>query len=761
MQVIKPGPLRVNLSGLSSSKYSSGLMQFATYFRLMSYATIVAAVLALFVAGGVSWPLAVVFALLMIVAWRLEGTQWQLTERIALVLILLALPIFYVDWMVLTPLFQFGVRSGLTPPGMIRGARGNVEVAVLAHLILFLSLVKLLQRKADRDWFFLYLISFFTVLLAAGLTASPVFLAALILYLLCALSTVIAFEIQKMRRKVTATQTRLLVPPDSKLFQKLPMRLWRRRYLETRRLPLVSVGLLILIIVLAFPFFLIAPRTATSALKRGGSGISGLIGFSDSVTLGQIGQLKGNDDIFMHVRIDRLSATPPTGLRWRGVALDEFTGKGWKKSRVAERFERKESESGFFQLGTTVDVRRLTEQTFILEPVDTPVLFGAPRVIAVRANLPFVRVDPEGAIQTRSHDQERVAYQVLSDTSEPSAATLRADRLEYPMEFARYADLPANLDPRIGALTRDVVVKSGARSWYDAAAAVESYLRDNYGYSLEMKAGGTDPLADFLFNVRQGHCEYFATAMAVMLRTQGVSTRVVNGFLPGEYNEAAGAFTVRQSDAHSWVEVYFPQTKSWVTFDPTPSAGRISRERKGLAGMLSKYSEALELMWFQYVVGYDKQEQRSLVSSVRRQLVDFQQVSVSKLDKARAALPSVLPTTLIVIGSLTGLFAIVFLNRRVRRLGWRQGLKVWRPDQKELTRVEFYGRLLKALEKQGIKRELYQTPLEFVSVAGVSEARTITDAYNRVRFGEEELTESERTQIESLLAKIERSGRTN
>ena len=95
-----------------------------------------------------------------------------------------------------------------------------------------------------------------------------------------------------------------------------------------------------------------------------------------------------------------------------------------------------------------------------------------------------------------------------------------------------------------------------------------------------MKASGPDPVADFLFNVKAGHCEYFATAMAVMLRTRGVVARVVNGFLPGEYNEAAGAYTVRQSDAHSWVEVYFPETRSWVTFDPTPSAGRVEPVRR-------------------------------------------------------------------------------------------------------------------------------------------------------------------------------------
>src|SRR5437899_4304522 len=331
-------------------------MNFSTYFRLTSYATVAAAALALFVAGGVGVWLAVAFAIVMIAAWKFETTRWQLSERIALVVILVSLPIFYVDWRILTPYLQIEFLE--------TGQRANAEVAVLAHLILFLSAVKLLQRKADRDWFFLYLISFFEVLLAAGLTASPAFLATLILYLLCALSTVVAFEIQKARRKVTATQTRLLVPPDSTLFRKLPMRLWRRRYLETRRLPLVSLGLLVLIVALALPFFLIAPRTASSALKRGGNGFSGFIGFSDNVTLGEIGQLKGNDEIFMHVRVETSSAVPNAGLRWRGVALDQFTGKGWKKSTVAEASERKESESGFFKLGTTEDIARLTAQTF-------------------------------------------------------------------------------------------------------------------------------------------------------------------------------------------------------------------------------------------------------------------------------------------------------------------------------------------------------------------------------------------------------------
>ena len=729
-------------------------MAFTTYFRLTSYATIAAAALALFVAGGVGVWLVAAFAVVMLAAWKLEDTRWQLSERAALIVIVVSLLFFYFDWRVLTPYLQIEFLES--------GRRAGVEVTVLAHMILFLSAVKLLQRKAERDWFFLYLISFFEVLLAAGLSVSPSFIVTLTLYLLFALSTVVAFEIQKARRKVTPTQTRLLVPPDRTLFSKLPMRLWRRRYLETRRLPIVSLGLLLLIIVLALPFFLIAPRTASSALKRGGGGLAGFIGFSDNVTLGEIGRLKGNDEIFMHVRVENSSAGSFAGLRWRGVALDHFTGRAWKKSAAAERFEKKESDRGFFQMGTTEDVQRLTTQTFFLEPVDTPVLFGAPRVVAVQGRLPFVRVDSEGAIQSRSHDQERVVYKVYSDTTEASPNVLRSDSMEYYAPAARYLELPGNLDPRIAALAKQVSTSSSARNGYDEARAIETYLRDNYGYTLELKAGGPDPLADFLFRVRAGHCEYFATALAVMLRTRGIASRVVNGFLPGEYNEAAEAYTVRQSDAHSWVEAYFPQTKSWVTFDPTPSAGRTPRARTGLAGQLSKYSEALELMWFQYVVGYDKQEQHSLATSLRNRLSDFRRGSAARWEQVRNAFPSLVLFVLPALLAFGAVFVVVVLTGRVRRLGWRRGWKVWQGAAgEESSPVDFYRRLVAALAKQGIKRAPHQTPLEFASTVGLAEAASITKAYNRVRYGEEKLSAAERKQIELLLSQLERSRKRN
>lgn len=711
-------------------------MNFLTYFRAFSYAMIGVAMLALVLAGGLDYGLAIAFLVLMIVSWKLERTRWQLPERFGLAIVLLSIPLFYFDWHYQKQLGEPAERLGVT---------------ALAHLIVFLSAVKLLQVKKDRDWVFLYLISFFEVLLAAGLSFSPVFLVTLTLYLLCGLSAVTAFEIQKARRSLRHAETRLLVPPDSRVFRK-GRRSWRNT--EAARLPFVALALLLLIFAFALPLFLIAPRSGAAALTRNGGGLSNFIGFSENVTLGQIGTLKQDDGLVMRVRIE--DSEPPRGLRWRGVALDEFTGMGWRKSPDARRPDPTVIERpGFFQLGTAEAVHHLTTQTFFLEPLESPVLFAAPRAVALQGDLPFVRVDAEGSIQSRRHELERIMYKAISDTDEPPAEQLRRDMRPYPATFQRYLQLPENLDPRIVILARSMIIEANARNRYDAAKAIEWQLQRDYGYSLEMKAGGPDPLSDFLFNIKTGHCEYFSTAMAVMLRTHGVAARVVNGFLPGEYNETAGAYTVRQSDAHSWVEVYFPETRSWVTFDPTPSAGRVEPVHTGLAAQLQKYAEALELLWFQYVVGYDKQEQRSLAVSLHNHIFDYSRILANVLTIVRSYFTT--NVLILVLGAILLLLiaGFVFFGKRLWPLIWRRGAARVVEDGRAYSNVQFYEKLLALMEQRGVLRDQHQTPLEFAGNLRSSEAMIVTRAYNRVRYGGERLSTMEQREVERALTALE------
>ena len=714
-------------------------MSFLTYFRAFSYAMIAVAMLALVLAGGLSLGLALIFVLVRIGSWLLENTKWQLPERYGLGIVLLSIPLFYLDWQYQKTIGEPTERLGVT---------------ALAHLIVFLSAVKLLQVKKDRDWVFLYLISFFEVLLAAGLSFSPVFLGTLTLYLLCGLSAVTAFEIQKARRSLAYTETRLLVPPDSRVFKKSGRRSWRTT--EAARLPFVAVGLLLLIFLTALPLFLIAPRSGAAALTRSGGVTSNLTGFSESVTLGQIGLLKKNDGVLMRVRVEDTQG--PRDLRWRGVALDEFTGRVWKKSAQARQLDVVNERGGLFQFGTTESINRLTAQTFFLEPLDSPVLFAAPRVVAIHGDLTFVRVDEEGSVQSRRHDFERLMYKALSDMNEPRVDFLRNDLRPLPVSHYRYLQLPEDLDSRISALAVSIILRANASNRYDAAKAIESYLQNEYGYSMEMKAGGADPLADFLFNIKAGHCEYFATAMTVMLRTRGVAARLVNGFTAGEYNETAGAFTVRNSNAHSWVEVYFPETRSWVTFDPTPAAGRSEPVRTGFAAQLQKYGEAIELLWFQYVVGYDKQEQRSLAASLHNQVFDYGRLITNLLMMVQTYLTrNIVPVAIAVIALLLTILLAVFGKRIFR---WTQGgLVATSADGRSSSSVEFYERLMSAMEQRGVARDKHLTPLEFADTVQSNEVLLITRAYNRVRFGNERLSATETKEIERAIFTLEEISR--
>ncbi|HEV7903531.1 MAG TPA: DUF3488 and transglutaminase-like domain-containing protein [Pyrinomonadaceae bacterium] len=741
-------------------------MTFDTYFRISSYAMIASGTLALAVSGGMGAVLGALFVLLLAAAWKFEATRWQLSERAGMYAVLLSLPLLYLDWKLQSTILWAGdpTRAG---------------IAALTHFILFLSAVKLVQIKADRDWLFLYLISFFEVLLAAGLSVSPLFVATLALYTFCALSTVVCFEMRKARRAIETQETRLLSAPRARWLSRLSKK--SPRFVantpssgDARRLPLVAFSLLALIFALALPIFFIMPRFSGSALARADGGLNGVVGFSDEVTLGEIGRLQQSERVVMRVRVEDPLAARHQTLRWRGVALDEFSGRSWRRSSKELEY-RRANDRNLFQFGTTGSLENLTTQTFFVEPIDTPVLFIASRPVAIQAALPYIGIDNEDGLTTRDHSQERISYRAYSDTTEPPAEVLRRDLAPYPRPLERYLKVPDTLDPRIRQLARSLIVGTRSGNRYDAARVIESYFQQNFGYTLEQKSGGAeDPLADFMFRVREGHCEYFSTAMAVMLRSEGVATRVVNGFQLGEYNDAADVYTVRQSDAHSWVEVYFPETGAWVTFDPTPVAGRPGgNNATGFwRGRIGKYAEALELFWIQYVVAYDKQEQRSLATSLRGQLGVYRQTAGQTFAELRAGLnawwqslttginaPAQGGIRLTNVPTLVALFAFVgllwLLVSRLRRLSFWERLKYWRRAGKNYSSVAFYERMTKALESRGLLRAPDETPLEFAATTGMPEATLLTRSYNRVRFGAHELTNAEAARIEEWLRRME------
>ncbi len=724
-------------------------MSFEKFFSLVSYAAVFGGFLALWVSGTFGLVGTAIFVAVMVGAWFLEGTRWQISERLGTVLIVLALPAYYLA-------YKYRLISFVGVDTAIAG--------ILARMILSLSAIKLLQKKGDRDWIFLYLMSFFQVLLAAGLSISALYLATLLGYLLVMVCAIIAYEMRKAAREVDNRIAGIVeVKSSPQQRSNLTIRL--------RRLPVVAVLLIVLIAAVATPIFFMLPRVGGAGLGGNQRGLSTSTGFSDRVKLGGIGNIQQNDEIVMRVRSD--SDTDKMGEQYfRGVSLDTFDNKSWSKSRNArEPFVKAERE--IVQVDNASGREKLVSQTIFLEPLDTPVLFAIPRAVAFRGNFPMLYRDPYGSISSVAVT-ERSSYTVFSDRSQPPIERLREDDVAYGDGIRNYLQLPPDDDKRIFDLAYQI--SSPERNRYDKAKAVETYLQNNFGYTLEQKASGEEPLSDFLFNVREGHCEYFASAMAIMLRTQGIATRIVNGFHGGDYNDAVDMTVIRQRHAHSWVEVYFPKENTWVTFDPTPfSNDSGSGALGGFAGTFSKYLEAIDTIWIQYFVAFDNQEQHSLARTLRSGFAEYQSDVSSYLGHIQDVLVSQWWAELrgdkgnqaralaagYVFGGLVALvsafFSMRFLYRRFKKL------KVWRRIGDRLfakphnSIVDFYDRMVRMLAEKGSIREKSQTPLEFAYSVGNPEVISITERYNKVRFGDQNLSIDEADEIDSWLRRLEES----
>jgi transglutaminase-like putative cysteine protease len=411
---------------------------------------------------------------------------------------------------------------------------------------------------------------------------------------------------------------------------------------------------------------------------------------------------------------------------------------------------------------------RPVRYTVLLEPVATDALFVLSQPVSLRGT--FL---PDGDRRPRD---SRPAY-ILKDRTEslfnpynnfnksyyegesllPSLQpdALRAAGRQYSpsIDEATYLQLPT-LDDRIPKLAREIA--SRASTPYDQASAIEIYLRTRFGYTLQQPdPPPADPLANFLFRRQAGHCEYFATAMTVLVRTLGIPARYVNGFLPGEYNDVGDSYIVRGSDAHSWVEVYFPG-HGWIPFDPTPPAGQKPRF---FLGRLAYYWDWFELNWNEWVINYNGHQQLALaVNATRatrewgnrfrgylegkyRRAVDWlKELHISARRTLRRQPVALLGVALILSLLLLALMRGHALLELFSEYSLRSGLGL-KPGTTVAPRVAtiYYARLLRLLERRGMRKADAQTPLEFAASvpAGALAAQVtrMTELYQVARFG--------------------------
>jgi hypothetical protein len=260
--------------------------------------------------------------------------------------------------------------------------------------------------------------------------------------------------------------------------------------------------------------------------------------------------------------------------------------------------------------------------------LSTDVLFAAPTPQEVMGRFRLVNIDETGSLHSSQYAFAPLAYDVVSETGLPPVRELQRSSTAYSDDIRLvYLHLP-DLDPKIADLARQLT--STATNNYDRATAIQNYLRGNFRYTLDPPAiDPKDPMVSFLFKSKSGYCEYFAAAMAVMLRTLNIPSRLVNGFQTGSFNRIGKDFVVRARDAHSWVEVYFPKY-GWITFDPTPADPNPIR-----AGAWDDYVDALNLFWSEWVVNYDFTHQVRLARQMEQTFRNFQQEFMDRTEQLK------------------------------------------------------------------------------------------------------------------------------
>lgn len=405
---------------------------------------------------------------------------------------------------------------------------------------------------------------------------------------------------------------------------------WKASRLVTRRFLVGSSALALALLLSSMLIFLLFPRLGLgffSAQTRTGSPLTG---FSDSLELGHFGTLQDSTRVVMRVEFSDPMGERPNiaAFKLRGTSFDTYDGKAWSR-RQKDTSPLAADQDGYYGVRYAPRLPRsdftVYEYDIYLEPldIDTKVLFVAPRPLGIRHLA--TRFDRWRGT-TKSFFQDRLenlsftgpamtstSYTVRSGAFAVAPARLRRSGTYYPDEITKYhLQLPEDLDPRIAALASTLA--SNADNEYDVAVALRDHLQSSFGYSLTGTGTPDDPVADFLFVRKEGHCEYFVTAMVLMLRSQGIPSRPVNGFLGATYNEFGDYYTVTDARAHSWVEVFLGDF-GWITFDPTPAGERLP-DTFGFLETVELWVDALRLRWYKWVVEYDLEKQLAVYSKV-------------------------------------------------------------------------------------------------------------------------------------------------
>ena len=616
-------------------------------------------------------------------------------------------------------------------------SRGFLPATV--HLALFGVVVRMFSLRRERDHVTLAILAFLMVLASAVLTVDSIFLFSFALFMMMAVGT---FVLMEMRRSGHAANIQARHSNDPQEHRHLAFALAR-----------VAPALMFMILIGGAVVFFVMPRMSAGYMGAYSFGTDISSGFSDHVQLGQIGQIQQSGSVVMHIQIDG-DTVGRSDLHWRGVTLADFDGRTWSSPRDQFTLQH-QSDNTFKVPRATVFARSFAKPILarehvihyrvLMEPIGTNVFFLAPWARSVTGNYRMLASDGGGAVYNLDSQRSISRYEADSDIATAAPAELRTAGRDYPVPITgQYLRLPS-LDARVPQLAAQIT--RSATNDFDRAAAIENYLRTRFGYTLQLPQSPVkDPIANFLFERKQGHCEYFASSMAVMLRTIGIPSRVVTGFRSDEFNDLTGNYVVRAKDAHAWVEAYFPGY-GWQTFDPTPAGNGGTPQGWD---RLALYVDAMASFWRDWVVSYDTSHQYSLgqaaFSGTRgawenaRKWARLHYASMLKWARRSQDRVQHSPGRWAILGAGVVLILLLLGNLgRIARLLHEKWLQAHPERSPEQAAAMWYQRMARALARRGLRKPAAQTAQEFVKKIEDSRLREpvarFTQVYESARFG--------------------------
>lgn len=570
------------------------------------------------------------------------------------------------------------------------------------RLDLLLILYRVAGFRRRREDLQLIVLGLFLVVVGGVLTVSLAFAAQIVAFTACALGFLLAITLTEAGAPAASAAV-ADGPPHWAVHVRWGELLRRLRTATDWRVVVLGGGLFAGVVILSGLLFLAIPRFELNNSLF----IDRLInrqtrtGFSDEIKFGEVTEIQQDDGIALSVDVDDRSQVPVMPY-WRMVVLDQYTQNGFRLSAELRNQLNRTANRTTRLRGTARFRRGATDWTFYLEagvsrylPLlgnFTGILFPEPQTVGFSDALRIVamRADPPKMTAYRVTGME--FGPVLPDAD---LALRRRAAAAGGVAAPATTPLPLGAPDRARLRAMLAEITGGAASTpADFAVRASAWLARRHDYSLQstLPLGAGDPLVRWLDSDTPGHCELFAGAFVLLAREAGLAARLVTGFKGGTWNGFSNSYTVRNSDAHAWVEVFDDQAGGWLRVDPTPGALTLDNGTGDVAGedalqriadnSWSARLESLRVFWYRRIVNFDQSSQVELARAAKEAVEDTGRRMRDALERVAGAIkawlarPWDLGRIAFVAGALAAAAGGVVAWRRLGRgwwLRWRSG----------------------------------------------------------------------------------------